>query len=454
MPEKFKVFIVEDDEWYLKMLIYHVELNPENTVEGFLSGKEVLKNLHKKPDLITLDYSLGDSNADELIDMIIEFDAEIPVVIISGQEDVSTAVELLKKGAYDYIVKDDDTKDRIWNIIKHLKENVGLKKEIKQLKKEVTRKYDFSKKMVGDSPAMQKVFNLMQKAINTKITVSITGETGTGKEMVAKGIHFGSKRKNGPFVAVNMAAIPTELVESELFGHEKGAFTGATAKRVGKFEEANGGTIFLDEIGDLNLNLQSKLLRVLQEREITRVGGNTSNAIDVRIIVATHKDLMEEMQNNNFREDLYYRLLGLPIKLPPLKNRGNDIIKLAQLFIKDFSAENEIEPLSLSPDSVKKLITYNYPGNVRELKAIIDLAVVMADKKEILPGDIIFTPRQSMVTMLHEEKSLRLYNFEIIRFFLEKYDHNILKVAEVLQIGKSTIYRLLKEMDENEQKGN
>lgn len=452
MPEKFKVFIVEDDEWYLKMLTYHVELNPENTVEGFLAGKEVLKNLHKKPDLITLDYSLGDSNASELIDKIIDFDSEIPVVIISGQEDVTTAVELLKKGAYDYIVKDDDTKDRIWNIIKHLKENVGLKKEIKQLKKEVTSKYDFSKNMVGDSPAMQKVFDLMQKAINTKITVSITGETGTGKEMVAKGIHYGSKRKNGPFVAVNMAAIPTELVESELFGHEKGAFTGATAKRIGKFEEANGGTIFLDEIGDLNLNLQSKLLRVLQEREITRVGGNTSTAIDVRIIVATHKDLMEEMQKNNFREDLYYRLLGLPIKIPPLKNRGNDIIKLAQSFIEEFTEENEIEMLSLSPDSVKKLISYNYPGNVRELKAIIDLAVVMTDNNEILPGDIIFTPRQSMATMLHSEKSLRLYTYEIIRFFLEKYNHNILKVAEVLDIGKSTIYRLLKEMEENDQK--
>ena len=451
MSEKFKVFIVEDDEWYLKMLTYHVELNPENSAEGFLSGKEVLKNLHKKPDLITLDYSLGDSNASELIDKIIDFDPEIPVVIISGQENISTAVELLKKGAYDYIVKDDDTKDRIWNIIKHLKENVGLKKEITQLKQEVSRKYDFSKNMVGDSPAMKKVFNLMQRAINTNITVSITGETGTGKEMVAKGIHYGSKRKKGPFVAVNMAAIPTELVESELFGHEKGAFTGATAKRIGKFEEANGGTIFLDEIGDLNLNIQSKLLRVLQEREITRVGGNTSNPIDVRIIVATHKDLMEEMQKNNFREDLYYRLLGLPIKIPPLKNRGNDIIKLAQVFVKDFSDENEIEPLSLSPDSVKKLISYNYPGNVRELKAIIDLAVVMADKNEILPGDIIFTPRQSMATLLHSEKSLRLYTYEIIRFFLEKYNHNILKVAEVLDIGKSTIYRLLKEMEENDQ---
>jgi DNA-binding NtrC family response regulator len=247
-----------------------------------------------------------------------------------------------------------------------------------------------------------------------------------------------------------MAAIPTELVESELFGHEKGAFTGATAKRIGKFEEANGGTIFLDEIGDLNLNLQSKLLRVLQEKEITRVGGNASNPIDVRIIVATHKDLLEEMQNNNFREDLYYRLLGLPIKLPPLRERGNDIVKLARLFVKDFSEENNMEPLQINADAVKKLLVYNYPGNVRELKAVMDLAMVMADSNEILPEDIIFTPRQSNSELLQEEKSLRLYTYEIIRFYLKKYNQNILKVAEVLDVGKSTIYRMIKEMEEYE----
>jgi len=451
MPGNFTVFIVEDDEWYLKMLTYHVELNPENTAVGFLTGKELLKNLHKKPDLITLDYSLGDSNANELLDKIKSFDSEIPVAIISGQENVSTAVELLKKGAYDYIVKDEDTKDRLWNIIKHLKENSGLKKEIKQLKKEVSRKYDFSKSMVGDSAPMQQVFNLMQRAINTNITVSITGETGTGKEMVAKGIHYGSKRKNGPHVAVNMAAIPTELIESELFGHEKGAFTGATAKRIGKFEEADGGTIFLDEIGDLDLNMQTKLLRVLQEKEITRVGGNKSNPIDVRIIVATHKDLMEEMQNKNFREDLYYRLLGLPVKLPPLRDRGNDIVKLARLFVDDFSQENEIEPLAINSDAVKKLLSYDYPGNVRELKAVMDLAIVMTDGQEIRPEEVIFTPRQSNTTLLLEEKSLRVYTYHIIRFYLEKYNQNIVKVAEVLDVGKSTIYRMIKEMEAHEQ---
>ena len=450
MTKKFNVFVVEDDEWYLKMLLYHVELNPDNRAEGFLSGKALLENLYRRPDLITLDYGLGDMNGEDLLEKIKQYDPEIPVVIISGQEDVNTAVNLLKKGAYDYVVKDRDTKDRLWNIIKHLKENAGLKKELNSLKKEVRQKYDFSRAMIGDSPPMQKVFDLMERAVRTQITVSITGETGTGKEMVAKGIHYGSKRKNGPFVTVNMAAIPTELVESELFGHEKGAFTGATAKRTGKFEEADGGTIFLDEIGDLNLSLQSKLLRVLQEKEITRVGGNVTVPVDVRIIVATHKDLFDEVQQKNFREDLYYRLLGLPIELPPLRNRGNDIIKLSNHFIRAFARENDLPELKLSSGAVKKLLSYPYPGNVRELKAIIELAMVMTDGDVIEAGNIVFANRKTLPSMLQQEKSLRRYNYDIIRFYLDKYQNNIQEVARVLDVGKSTIYRMLKEMKEDE----
>jgi DNA-binding NtrC family response regulator len=425
-------------------------MNPDNHVESFTNGKELLKNLTKKPDLITLDYSLGDENAGDIIKQIKNFDADIPIVIISGQEDVTTAVDLLREGVYDYIVKDEDTKDRIWNIIKHLKQNVDLKVELNQLREEVAHKFEFSSSMVGDSPAMNKVFGLMQKALKTNITVSITGETGTGKEMVAKGIHYNSKRKNGPFVAVNMAAIPTELIESELFGHEKGSFTGANIQRIGKFEEAQNGTLFLDEIGDLDLNLQSKLLRVLQEKELTRVGSNKTIPIDVRVIVATHKDLLEEVEKGCFREDLFYRLLGLPIKLPPLSSRVNDIILLAKFFIKEFAKENDLPILSLSPESVKKLMAYNYPGNVRELKAIIELAAVMCDGEMIEPDDIIFSPKKPMANLMLEEKSLRRYTFDIINYYREKYDDNILKVADVLDIGKSTIYRMLKEMEADE----
>lgn len=451
MSANFKVFIVEDDEWYLKMLEYHINLNPDNYVESFTTGKELIKNLNKKPDLITLDYSLGDEKADDIIKKIKNFDPDIPIVIISGQEDVTTAVDLLKEGVYDYIVKDEDTKDRIWNIIKHLKQNVDLKEELNLLRQEVAHKYDFSSTMIGDSSAMHQVFKLMEKALKTNITVSITGETGTGKEMVAKGIHFNSKRSKKPFVAVNMAAIPSELIESELFGHEKGAFTGANIQRIGKFEEAQNGTIFLDEIGDLDLNLQSKLLRVLQEKEVVRVGGNKSIPIDVRVIVATHKDLLEEVENGKFREDLFYRLLGLPIKLPPLNKRVNDIILLSKFFMDEFVKENDLDSMSLSPEAVKKLMAYSYPGNVRELKAIIDLAAVMSDGKIIEEDDIIFSPKKPMANLMLEEKSLRKYTFDIIEYYREKYDDNILKVAEVLDIGKSTIYRMLKEIKEDEE---
>lgn len=454
MSAYFNVFIVEDDEWYLRMLEYHIKMNPDNEVHSFTSGKELIKNLNKRPDLITLDYSLGDENADDIVQQVKNFDADIPIVIISGQEDVNTAVDLLRKGVYDYIVKNEDTKDRIWNIIKHLKQNVDLKEELNLLREEVAHKYDFSSSMVGDSAAMHKVFKLMEKALKTNITVSITGETGTGKEMVAKGIHYNSKRSKGPFVAVNMAAIPSELIESELFGHEKGSFTGANIQRIGKFEEAQKGTIFLDEIGDLDLNLQSKLLRVLQEKEVTRVGGNKSIPIDVRVIVATHKDLSEEVEKGRFREDLFYRLLGLPIKLPPLSSRVNDIILLAKFFLKEFAKENDLAVLSLSPDAVKKLMAYNYPGNVRELKAIIELAAVMCDGNLIEPDDIIFSPKKPMANLMLEEKSLRKYTFDIIKYYREKYDDNIIKVAEVLDVGKSTIYRMLKEMKEDEEKYN
>ena len=330
--EPFKIFIVEDDIWYGEILQYHLSLNPDYQIEKFVTGEELLKNLYKRPDVITLDYSLPDMNGQKVMKKVKENYPDLPIVIISGQEDVSTAVSLLKEGAYDYIVKDDDTKERIWNTVKNIRENQNLKKEISQLKEEIVQKYAFEKVIIGNSPAIKKVFKLMDKATKTNITVSVSGETGTGKELVAKAIHYNSARSKKSFVAINVSAIPKELIESELFGHEKGSFTGATARRIGKFEEANKGTLFLDEIGEMDVNMQAKLLRVLQEKEFTRVGGNAMVKTDVRVIVATHKNLAEEVKKGNFREDLYYRLLGLPIELPPLRDRSNDILLLAKHF--------------------------------------------------------------------------------------------------------------------------
>lgn len=440
----YKVFIVEDDKWYNNFLQYTVSLNPEYVVESFFNAKDALANLHKKPDLITVDYSLPDIKGDELIKKIKDQLPDVQIIVISGQEDVQTAVQLLKLGVYDYILKDEDTKHRLLNTIQNARSNTSLKEEIVSLREEVAKKYDFSNTIIGNSEAIKKCFTLIEKAAASKIVVSITGETGTGKELVAKAIHYHSERKKMPLVTVNVAAIPKDLIESELFGHEKGAFTGADARRIGKFEQANKGTIFLDEIGEMDITMQAKLLRVLQEKEVTRVGGNQSISLDVRIIVATHRNLANEVKEGRFREDLYYRLLGLQIALPPLNERGNDIILLCKHFIDDYCKENKTKKITLSPEAQKKLFNYHFPGNIRELKAIIELACVMCDNHVIQETDLTFNSEKSMNNMLIQEMSLDDYNNLIIKNYLEKYDNNVLTVAKKLNIGKSTIYRMLK----------
>jgi DNA-binding NtrC family response regulator len=356
---------------------------------------------------------------------------------------VATAINLLKNGAFDYIVKDDDTKDRLWNTIQHLQEINGLKQEVEQLRKEVGRKYDFSKTMIGNSDSMQKVFGMIEKAVTTNISVSVYGETGSGKEMVAKAIHYNSDRQKKPFVAVNVTAIPKDLIESELFGHEKGAFTGAVTRRIGKFEEANGGTLFLDEIGEMDINLQTKLLRVLQEKEITRVGDNQVIKVDARIITATHKNLLEAVQAKTFREDLYYRLYGLPINLPPLRERSSDILLLAKHFIESFCTENKTEKKTLSPEAQQKLLHYRFPGNVRELKSVIDLAVVMSDGAVIEPENITLNTTTKVTDIFANGKTLREHTNFIIQHYLDTNKGDVLLVAKLLDIGKSTIYRMI-----------
>ncbi|MFI5153889.1 MAG: sigma-54-dependent transcriptional regulator [Chitinophagales bacterium] len=442
-PQSFKIFVVEDDTWYGSMLEHYLSLNPEYEVKRFESPNDFFAQLHENPDVVTLDYSLPDCDGAEVLKKIKEHNPDIRVLIISGQEDVATAINLLKNGAFDYIVKDDDTKDRLWNSILHLREIRNLKEEVEILKTQVGRKYDFSQIIIGKSEAIEKVFALIEKASKTNITVSITGETGSGKEMVAKAIHYNSDRHKQPFVAVNVAAIPRDLIESELFGHEKGAFTGAATRRIGKFEEADKGTLFLDEIGELDINLQAKLLRVLQEREITRIGGNSVTPINVRIIVATHKNLLDEVKNKNFREDLYYRLIGLPIFLPPLRERGNDIVILAKTFADAFCRENKMEKKTISPETQQKLLGYSFPGNVRELKSIMELSVVMTDSENILPEHITLNSSTSIQDLFNKETTLKEFENQIIQHYLDKYNKDVLLVAKKLDVGKSTIYRMI-----------
>jgi DNA-binding NtrC family response regulator len=442
-----KIFVVEDDPTYTKFLKYVFGLNPDYEPVFFSTGKELISQLHQKPDLISLDYSLPDLTGDEILKAIKDFDPSINVIIISAQEKIGTAVNLLKLGAFDYIVKDQEAKDRILNSVSNALNKTTLVREIDRLKQEITIKYEFEKSIIGNSPAIRKVFDLLEKAVKSNITVSIYGETGTGKELVAKAIHYNSKRKNKQFVAINVAAIPRELLEGELFGYEKGAFTGAVSKRIGKFEEADEGTLFLDEIGELDQSLQAKLLRALQEKEITRIGSNQIIKLDVRIVVATHKNLLDEVKAGRFREDLYYRLLGLPITLPPLRDRGNDILILAKYFLDQFTKENQLNKIKLSPEAQQKLSGYIYPGNVRELRSIIELAAVMCENNEIKDTDITFGNAPNERAYLMKEMTLEDYTYHIIRTYLNKYDNNVLEVASKLDIGKSSIYRYLKEME-------
>lgn len=443
--EPFKIIVAEDDKWYSDFLSYQLSLIPEYEVEIVRSGKELKESLYTRPNLITLDYSLPDSDGLELLKIIKKESPNTEVLIISGQEDVGVAIELFREGAYDYLLKDVDTKERLWHIVAKIREQGQLRGKVEELQNEVKKKYGFEKFLIGKSANFTKMFKLLEKASGSSINVSISGETGTGKEVVAKSIHYNSLAGKNKFVAVNISAIPEGLIESELFGHEKGSFTGASARRIGKFEEANGGTLFIDEIGELDLNSQVKLLRVLQEREIQRLGGNKSIPINCRIICATHKDLNVEVETGNFRQDLFYRLVGLPIKIPALRERKEDILVLAKHFIAENSPKGT--SISISEEARNKLMNHSYPGNVRELKSVIELASVMCDDGEINARDITFMGSGSISSILLENLSLKEMNKRIILQCLDEMDQNIPEVAKRLDIGKSSIYRLLKDKE-------
>jgi two-component system, NtrC family, response regulator AtoC len=444
-----KIFVVEDNEWYNKLLVYTLSLNPDYEIRSFFNARDFLNCLSESPDIVTLDYRLPDLSGLDVLKRIRQENDDIQVILISEQEDIDLVVTLLKMGAYDYITKSNDIKERLLNTIQNLTKDISLKKEISTLKKEVQKKYSFRQTILGESSAIKNVYELVDKALETNITVIISGETGTGKELVAKAIHYNSKRKDKPFVAVNVPAIPSELIESELFGHEKGSFTGASFRRIGRFEEADGGTLFLDEIGEMEQNLQTKLLRVLQEKEIVRVGSNKPIKTDCRIITATNKNLKEEVRKGKFREDLYYRLLGLPIELPPLRERASDILILARHFMESFCKENNLPLKRLTPEAQKKLMNYSFPGNVRELKSLVELAVTLAVKEEIEAGDFAIDPGESMSPMTGTDMTMHEYEMKILQETLRKNNNDINLTARKLDIGVSTIYRLLKQEKES-----
>jgi two-component system, NtrC family, response regulator AtoC len=385
----FKVFVVEDDEFQGKLIKNSLDKIQDAEVHVFTEPEDCLKNLHLNPDVITIDYYLPGMNGLEMMEKVKNYNNAINCVIVSGQEKVEIVLEVYKKGAMDYIMKDDNTIANLEHSIRKIFDTLRLKKQVETLQDQIIDRNKYSN-IVGNSPAILKTLKLIQKVEANSIMVLITGESGTGKELVARAIHYGSPRARKPFVTVNMGAIPADLIESELFGHEKGAFTDARDRRIGKFEEANDGTIFLDEIGEMDLFLQTKILRVLQEKEVTRIGSNKAIKLDVRVIAATHKNLSQEVKEGRFREDLFYRLQGFLIHLPPLRERGEDIIILAKSFLNTFCKENNMPSVSISKEAISILLNYNWPGNVREIKALIERAALLCENNVIMPEDIVF----------------------------------------------------------------
>lgn len=344
----------------------HEVVLAENGMEGLVSVKS------EKPDIVFCDIKMPKMEGSEVLERIKEFSADTPVIMISGHGTIDTAIEAIRKGAYDFIEKPLDL-NRILITIKNATDKHLLIHETKTLKNKVSKKYD----MIGNSEALNHIRAMIDKVAVSDARILITGPNGSGKELVAHQLHELSHRKDNAFVEVNCAAIPSELIESELFGHEKGSFTSAIKQKKGKFELANGGTLFLDEIGDMSLNAQAKVLRALQEQKITRVGGDTDINIDVRVIAATNKNLKEEIKKGNFREDLYHRLSVIIIDVPPLCQRLEDIDDLANHFLTEVCTEMGIAPKTLSPDAIAALKECEWTGNIRELRNVVERLVIL-----------------------------------------------------------------------------
>jgi DNA-binding NtrC family response regulator len=381
------IVLVVDDE-PLQRDILKTILDDEGyetyTASSGEKGLEILKNLH--PDVVLTDLKMEGMDGIKFIESLPKEPFELSVVIMTAYGTISSAVEAIKKGAFDYLTKPLD-KDKLLLTVKRAAERSNLLKENLQLQRELYDKFSIAG-IVGSSQKMKEAIEIMKKVSFSLANVLILGESGTGKELAAKALHYNSPRRTKPFTAVNCAAIPETLIESELFGYEPGAFTGATSKSIGLFEATNGGTLFLDEVGDLPLMTQSKILRVLQDKEIRRIGSRESIKVDVRIIAATNRDLEKEILKKTFREDLYYRLKVITIELPPLRERKEDIPELVKFFIRKYNQELGKRIKGIEEDAMKALIGYHWPGNIRQLESVIERAVLICESSNIFLKDI------------------------------------------------------------------
>jgi two-component system response regulator AtoC/two-component system nitrogen regulation response regulator NtrX len=416
-----------------------------------IAAFEVIKT--KTPSLVFLDINMPKINGIEVLEEINRMKHPPMIVIVTAYGSERVAVDAMKKGAYDYIAKPYEI-DELRLIARHAFEKLALEEENARLRSEIDRLESMGE-IMGKSQVMKHVFNTIEKVGPSDVTVLIQGESGSGKELVAKEIHKKSSRKNNPMIVMNCAALPETLIESELFGHEKGAFTGATERRLGKFELADKGTIFLDEIGDMSPNTQSKVLRILQEKSFERLGGAETLRVDVRLISATHKDLLKEIKEGNFRDDLYYRLKVVKILLPPLRNRKEDIIILAEKFLYYFSEKHCKKIESISSEAIKTFTKYSWPGNVRELQNVIESAVVMANSETLDVDDFPEEIRNSDTDgfdynlPFREAKKIAVEAFErdFVNKKLGENSGNISKTAEALGMHRQSLQQKIKELN-------
>ncbi|SJZ71068.1 two component, sigma54 specific, transcriptional regulator, Fis family [Trichlorobacter thiogenes] len=467
--------LVADDEESMRWVLSKALRKKGYSVDLAADGNQALRQVREQSyDLVIVDIKMPGMSGLEFLDKARELRPDLLVVVMTAEASMKNAVEAMKRGAYDYITKPFDL-EVIDAIIEKVSRARDVSNQVTLLKQELKDRYQVEKNIIGNSTAMREVYKTIGKVAGSDITVLIQGESGTGKELIARAIHFNSTRLGKPFVAINCAAIPKDLLESELFGSERGAFTGATERKTGKFEQANHGTIFLDEIGDMPLDLQAKILRVLQEQEITRIGGSQNLSVDVRVVAATNQELQERVRNREFREDLYYRLNVVPINLAPLRERSEDIPALVEYFLERACAELEIPTKQCAPEAMELLCSYTWPGNVRELENTIKRGVILSSDPLLTIADFAgLTNRQETIHAVPQEQSLEslvegklrssmngiekldkgdiydrvLEQVErpLIRYVLEKTRGNQVRAADVLGINRNTLRKKISEL--------
>ena len=465
--------LVADDEESIRWVLATALVGEGHTVEQADRGDAALEQLlHNHFDLALVDIKMPDLDGLSLLTKVRDAGLSTPIVIITAQNTMANAIEAMKRGAYDYVTKPFDIEE-VRLLVQRVLEMRRQAADLTRMERETRRRFELGVEIIGTTPGMQEIFKTIGRVAPTDATVLVQGESGTGKELIARAIHSHSPRWSGPFVALNCSAVPRDLLESELFGHERGAFTGAAEQRPGMFEVANGGTLFLDEVGDMPLELQAKLLRVLQEKELTRIGGREVIHIDCRIIAATNQDLERAVKQGRFREDLYFRLKVVPIMVPPLRQRRGDIPDLVAYFIDKINREMGTQITNVSPEARAVLNAHNWPGNVRELENTLVRAAVLAPGPTLMPRDLAVATHEAPTTVyddmsLEEVVRVKLKDYfrqtrdveptelydlimqrverPLIELTLERTRGNQLKAAAILGINRNTLHKKITQL--------